>query len=246
MSPELNARDVAAIAMELQALQTPAETAEQVVKYAQHQLDADHAGITLITAKGSLETLAPTDPLVEAVDALQYELGEGACLDSSWEGQTLAAEDLSTDRRWPNWGPKVAASGIISALAAELRTDQRRIGAINLYWSRRRKISVDDAAYAQNFARHAALALQASLNEANLQVALDTRKLIGQAQGILMERFDLDDNQAFCVLKRYSQDHNIKLRMVAERLIETRRLPDDSRPGEHAWGISGEEPVGRG
>jgi AmiR/NasT family two-component response regulator len=81
------------------------------------------------------------------------------------------------------------------------------------------------------FARHAALALSRAWNEAGLDTALDTRKLIGQAQGILMERHDLDEARAFEVLRRYSQDHNTKLRDVAAHLIETRRLPTKpSRP----------------
>ena len=75
------------------------------------------------------------------------------------------------------------------------------------------------------FARHAAVAMTASWNEAGLNTALDTRKLIGQAQGLLMERHGLDGDRAFEVLRRYSQDHNIKLRDVAAHLIETRRLP---------------------
>lgn len=233
MSPELNAREFADLAEATHAKPDPTETAEQVVAFARHQLDADWAGITLIASGGRLTTLAPSDPLVETVDRLQYDLDEGTCRDSSWHGQTLTAVDLGSDPRWPRWGPQVAALGINSALAAELATDTRRIGSINLYWGRRRNISADDAAYAHIFARHAALALRTSLNEANLHVALDTRKLIGAAQGILMERHGLDLDQAFQVLRRYSQDNNLKLRAVAEQLVATRKLPDSDRSRRH-------------
>jgi AmiR/NasT family two-component response regulator len=82
------------------------------------------------------------------------------------------------------------------------------------------------------FARHAALALSGAMNEAELNVALDSRKLVGQAQGILMERYGLDEARAFAVLRRYSQDHNLKLRRVAEYLVSHRRLPMHERADE--------------
>jgi len=104
--------------------------------------------------------------------------------------------------------------------------DDGRAGSINLYWRRPRCFQADDVAFAYIFARHAAVALEHSLELAGLNVALDGRKLIGQAQGILMERHGLDEKQAFEVLRRYSQDHNLKLRQVAEYLVSTRQLPD--------------------
>jgi AmiR/NasT family two-component response regulator len=75
-------------------------------------------------------------------------------------------------------------------------------------------------------ARHAAVAMASTREQDNLWKAIDARQLIGQAQGILMERFAIDADQAFTVLRRYSQDRNLKLNVVAQRLIETRRLPD--------------------
>ena len=111
-------------------------------------------------------------------------------------------------------------------LAAELTADRgRRLGSINVYWTDRREFVDDELAFVNIFARHAALALEGSLDKAGLNVALDSRKRIGQAQGILMERFGLDEAAAFEVLRRYSQDHNIKLRDVAENLVTTRKLP---------------------
>lgn len=229
----MSVREFADLAENLHAAPTPDRTAEQVVSYARQQLDADYGGITLIRRGGKLETIAPTDPLVEKVDILQYELDEGSCRDASWHRETLASEDLAVDPRWPSWAPKVAGLGIASCLAAELTdADDRRIGAVNLYWTRPRRFSSDDIAFANIFARHAALALTTSFKLAGINVALDGRKLIGQAQGILMERHGLDEARAFEVLKRYSQDHNIKLRHVAEHLIANRRLPteDDVEP----------------
>ena len=69
------------------------------------------------------------------------------------------------------------------------------------------------------------IAISSASQEDNLTAAIDARKVVGHAQGILMERYHLDADRAFAVLQRYSQDHNVKLRIVAERLIATRQLP---------------------
>jgi GAF domain-containing protein len=163
---------------------------------------------------------------VSWADVLQSELDEGPCRDGSWERQTLIVGDLAADGRWRRWAAKVTALGIASMLAAELTGSQaRRIGSINVYWTQRRTFSADDIAFVNIFARHAALALAQSWNEAGLNAALDARKLIGQAQGILMEHYGLDETRAFEVLRRYSQDHNVKLRHVASHVIAARQLP---------------------
>lgn len=226
MPPESDALEFARIAEALQAAPTPTRTAEEIVDYIRDQLDADHAGITLIRGRKRLQTIAASDPLVERADTLQYELDEGPCRDTSWHQETLLCSDLATDERWPQWAAKVVALGVSSVLAAELTAvEDRRIGSINVYWTQRRMFTADDIAFANIFARHAAIALSEALNEAGFNVALDGRKLIGQAQGILMERYDLDEPRAFEVLRRYSQDHNLKLRRVAEYLVSTRKLP---------------------
>ncbi len=226
MARDLDASEFASMAKALQAAPSPSRTAEQTIDYLCEQLDADHAGITLIRARGRLETAAATDDVPRRADSLQAELGEGPCLDGSWPHETLVIRDLSDENRWPRWAAKVAALGVRSLLAAELTSvEDQRIGAINVYWTRPRMVTADDVAFTSIFARHAALALSSSLKDATLNVALDSRKLIGQAQGILMERYGLDEGRAFEVLRRYSQDHNLKLRRVAEHLVSTRKLP---------------------
>lgn len=225
-----DALDFAELAATLQSAPTPTETAEDIVGYVRAQLDADQAGISLFRSRNRLETIAPTDPLVGQLDRLQDELGEGPCYDSAWPGQTLTVRDITHDDRWPTWAARVTVLGVASMLATELTTvEGRRIGSINTYWNQPRGFTQDDVAFMAIFARHAALALAHSWTEAGLNTALDSRKLIGQAQGILMERHDLDEARAFEVLRRYSQDHNIKLRDVAAYLIETRQLPARTR-----------------
>lgn len=225
MTPDPDPLEFAQIAETLQAAPTPSHTAGEIVGYVRDQLDADHAGLTLIRKTG-LETIAATDARVTQADAWQDELNEGPCQDGSWDRETLGVGDLTIDGRWPRWAERVAQAGIASILAAELTNlDGRRVGALTVYWTEPHGFTIDDIAFVSIFAHHAAVALVESLREADLNITLDSRKRIGQAQGILMERYDLDRDQAFEVLRRYSQDHNIKLRHVAEHLVTTRELP---------------------
>jgi GAF domain-containing protein len=136
--------------------------------------------------------------------------------------------DIQVDPRWMSWGPAVAELGLRSVLSLRLETRSRRYGSLNLYAERVDAFDQDDLAVATIFVRHASVALANAHNEEGLQVAIDARKLIGQAQGILMERFDIDADRAFEFLRRQSQAHNVKLRYVAEWVVDHRRSPDAS------------------
>ncbi|MCW2786856.1 MAG: hypothetical protein JWP74_3373, partial [Marmoricola sp.] len=168
------------------------ETAEGVVALACDTLDCGYAGMTVFKAGGSFETLAPTHPIVLQADLLQYELGEGPCVQAAWEDDTFVSNDLASDPRWATWGPKAAALGFGSLLAARLAIGGRTIGALNLYSTQTREYSDDDRATAMIFASHAAATIMSVRERENLREAVEGRTVIGQAQGILMERFDLD------------------------------------------------------
>jgi len=203
-----------------------AETAEGVVALACDTLDCTYAGLTVFRAGGSFETLAPTDPLVSEADQLQYQLREGPCVEAAWEDETFVSNDLANDPRYPSWGPKAAAMGFGSLLAARLTIGDSTIGALNLYATETREYSLDDRDTAVVFASHAAATIMTVRERDNLKEAVEGRTLIGQAQGILMERFDLDAQRAFAVLRRFSQTQNVKLRQVAELVIENGSLPE--------------------
>jgi GAF domain-containing protein len=203
-----------------------AETAESVVRLACDTLDCQHAGLTVFRAGGTFETLAPTGPLVAEADKLQYELGEGPCVEAAWEEETFVSNDLARDPRYPNWGPKAAVLGFGSLLASRLSIGDKAIGALNLYATDTREYSADDRDTAVIFASHAAATIMTVRERENLKEAVEGRTLIGQAQGILMERFDLDGPRSFSVLRRFSQAQNLKLRRVAELVIENGTLPD--------------------
>jgi ANTAR domain/GAF domain len=227
-APVLDPREFARLADALHDAPSASRTAEQVLSFAVQQLDADHGGIVLLRRGRRLDTIAATDPLVACADGFQCDLDEGPCREPVQHGEAILVADLRADQRWPRWGPKVADLGVTSLMTIHFSNyEGRSAGSINLYWRQPREFLADDIAFTDVFARHAALALSASLEIAGLNVALDGRKLIGQAQGILMGRHDLTASQAFEVLRRYSQDHNMKLRVVAEYLVATRSLPPD-------------------
>ncbi len=204
---------------------TLVDTAESVVALACETLDCEYAGLTLFRPGGTFETMAPTSPLVIDADHLQYELAEGPCVEAAWEQDTFVSNNLATDPRWPLWGPKAATLGFGSLLAARLTIGGTSMGALNLYSVSEREFSLEDRDTAVIFATHAAAPLISVRERDNLRIAVDGRTLIGQAQGILMQRFEVDAGTAFAVLRRYSQAENLKLRAVAELVIERGELP---------------------
>ncbi|MFY0408881.1 GAF and ANTAR domain-containing protein [Solicola sp. PLA-1-18] len=229
MSADLRT-DLAVLARELSQGTGLSSTVEQVVEFARRTFGATEAGITLIR-DGRLETVAATSPAVRSADEAQHELGEGPCVEAATESRTVWSGDLGTDDRWPTWGPRAVELGFVSVLATEMHAGGRRVGALNLYRATSGPFDPEDASLAQDFAQHSAVALSHLLRIDHLEVALSTRTLIGQAQGILMERHGVDAERAFSILRRYSQDENVKLRDVAQRLVLTSRLEHPRRPG---------------
>ena len=201
------------------------EVVNQLVRFAVQSLRTDFGGITLINPGKRFETVGATHPTVLQADALQYELGEGPCVDASLRSKSLSSSDLASDPRWPRWGPMASELGFRSVISAELNARGRRIGAINLYGDATTEFTAEDLETAQLFAYQGSLALSYARSEEGLRQAVDSRTLIGQAQGVLMERFGIGAEQAFAVLRRFSQENGTKLRDIATHVIEERELP---------------------
>lgn len=195
----------------------------------------DFAGLFILAEEG-VQTLAHSDSIVIEVDALQHRAGEGPCLDAIAEGATVYADDLLDDTRWPRFGPEASAAGIRSALAIALSADATR-GALNLYASFPAAFSVLDRANAHILATLAGFALSGAESRdeeerriGELRSGLISREVIGQAQGILMERERITADQAFDILRRASQRLNVKLRDVAQNLVDTGERPRTEGP----------------
>ncbi|MEP7045044.1 MAG: GAF and ANTAR domain-containing protein [Ilumatobacteraceae bacterium] len=223
-------RNLAAVARELFAPGSVTGSLQLTVRLAVTSIEGcDFAGIFVIR-DDAVVTAAASDPLVVELDDLQFSTNEGPCLDAMAVGGTSYAADLDDDARWPAFGPAAAAAGIRSAVA--YRLSSHPVSALNLYARLPAAFGATDRAKGLIFATLAGIALDAAgeraLEEqrvANLHEALHTRELIGQAQGILIERERITADQAFEVLRRASQHLNVKLREVARNLVETGETP---------------------
>jgi len=185
-----------------------------------------YAGISMVHRNRTIDTTAATHDLVNRGDELQYTLGEGPCLDAIWHYDTVISANLAEEDRWTKWAPCVAAElNIRSMLALRLFTSTELVGALNLYSKDIDAFDEDDAYTGTYLAAQVAVAVAETRQIDSLRIGALNRTVIGQAQGILMERYRIDADQAFNVLRRVSQDNNIKLILVADELVRTRRTP---------------------
>jgi GAF domain-containing protein len=226
------AQGVAETAQTLFAAGSVIDTLDSVVTTAVASIDGcDWAGIFLFDGD-VVVTPAYTDPIVMEADSLQHISGEGPCLDAIAQRLVFYAEDLSSDPRWPGFASRAAALGIRCALALPLSSEGHR-GAVNLYARLPNAFEVVDRAKAVILSSLASLALTVAYSHedeerraAGFAAALRTREVIGEALGILMERERISANQAFDILRRASQHLNIKLRDIAQDLVDTGEDPD--------------------
>jgi GAF domain-containing protein len=184
----------------------------------------EQAGISLLQHK-SVHTPASVGPLAAACDRLQERLGDGPCVTALLEDEVIRIDDIAEDGRWPEFAVGAKALGVRSLLACRLATQRDKLGAMNLYSTEPHAFDDASQALALGYAAHVGLALSAFDREANLRRALESREVIGQAMGILMERHRITATQAFDVMVHASQRTNIKLRVVAEQLVRTGSLP---------------------
>lgn len=212
-----------------------AATLREIVRLAQDSIEGcDGATVLALDPEGVATTVAATDPAVEALDRMQIDAGEGPGIDAATGNVTADVQDLADEDRWPAFCARAVHSEIRSVLALPL--SEEGSSSLNLFARAPAAFDTTDRARGQLFAALALLALEASeqradelLHSGHLEIAIRTREVIGQAQGILMERERITADQAFAELRRASQHLNVKLAAVAERLVETGELP--GRPG---------------
>jgi len=186
---------------------------------------AQHASISQIRRGREVRTLAATDELPRAIDHAQYDSGEGPCLDSLYQQETVRLSDLTVETRWPDFVTRARELGVGSMLAVQLFVSGDGLGALNLTSEKPNAFDDESEHVALLFAAHAAVAMSSEQARHDLRAAVRTRETIGQAQGILMERFKLPPALAFRLLVRASQDTNRKLNDIADDLTRTGHLP---------------------
>jgi GAF domain-containing protein len=183
----------------------------------------DHVGITLVHRDGRVETRARTDSAVDELDALQYALHEGPCLHAIHTGDTVRVEHARHEQRWPAFMRRAADLGLRSMLGVRLNVGTHTVGALNMYSFSADEMDAETEQLAELFAAHVALALGHAERLENLNVALSSRKTIGLALGILMEKLDIDEDTAFAYLTRMSASNETQLRDVAASVVDEAR-----------------------
>lgn len=184
---------------------------------------ADTVGVLLVASGGKFESLAGTSELPHKLDELQMQFAEGPCVEAALEELVVRTDDFRTEERWPLYSAAAIEHGILSGLSIKLYTAERTAGALNMFSTKPRGFGADDETIGAILAAHAAAAILASREGEQLKSAMATRDRIGQAKGIIMERYGVDEVRAFEMLKQLSQDSNVKLAEVAQRVIDTRK-----------------------
>ena len=180
--------------------------------------DVEAASITVNHANGPLETIAPTAEKLVELDAAQYQLHEGPCYETATDEVHVTAPNLAADERFPRYAKVALAAGIRAQAGVRLFDSSKSQDALNLYSTKVGAFENFDS-FAALFSHQAAVAIAYAREVHNLGEAVRTRKTIGQAIGIVMERYQLTEERAFAFLTRLSQHRNVKLRLVAQEII---------------------------
>lgn len=194
---------------------------------------AEDASISLVASRRTVQSRVPSSPLCTEVDAIQSETGQGPCLDAMFDHRTVHVPDMASERRWPDFAQRAAEAGAASMLSFQLFVEGDTLGALNLYARVPRAFDEESEHVGLLFSAHAAVAFSAVRTQENLQTGLDTRDVIGQAKGMLMERYGISGDVAFSLLTRVSRTGNQRLRDVSEQLVTTRELPGQPRRPPH-------------
>lgn len=214
------------IARALVAEQDAQATLGRMVKLAVETIDScQHCGVSIVEGR-RIVSPASSDEIPAIVDRLQFESGEGPCIDAIKDHEVFQTGRLSEESRWPNFAHRASTeSGIESILSFRLFVDGDTMGSLNLYSEQHDAFDDHDVAFGAVFAAHAAVAWSTSRTIENLRKGIQTRELIGEAVGILMARQDVSEAEAFDILTRASQRLNVKLRLIAEDVVHPKGPP---------------------
>src|SRR3954466_2630961 len=188
----------------------------------------------LLLIKGRPSTVVHTGQLAVDLDETQYERGHGPCLNAARTGQLTEIADTRTESRWPDYARQAAEHGNLSSLSIPLLidADQQVTGALNIYARQPDAFNDESRSAATRFGPYASVAAgnlyayQSARDLAdNLQTALESRAVIDQSKGVLIERYKLTSDQAFQQLTQASMNANRKVRDIADELVHTGELP---------------------
>jgi transcriptional regulator with GAF, ATPase, and Fis domain len=188
----------------------------------------DHASL-LVRRDGRYVTIGASDRIAQRIDDLERLAGDGPCVDAIEEETPQVETDLTTPNQWPKLAAQlVAETPVRGAMGFRILVDKRKTGALNLFSDKAGVFDTEAAGQAVVLASFASVAINAVAqgeDVATLRRGLMSNREIGKAVGMLMMLNGVDEHQAFDILRRYSQDLNIKLADVARTVIEHRGNP---------------------
>jgi GAF domain-containing protein len=211
---------------------------QQVAELSKTVMPGEPEASIFVMGKDRPTTVVTTGDLATRLDEVQFSQHQGPCLHAATSGELTEIRDTRIETRWADYTRRAAEEGNFSSLSVPLPIDDDLVGALNIYARRAHAFDEESRAEAVRFGPYAGVALSnihaySSARELaeNLQAALESRAVIDQAKGILMERHKLTADQAFQLLAHSSMRQNTKLRVIAEQLVLTGDLPgSDLRP----------------
>jgi GAF domain-containing protein len=181
---------------------------------------AQYAGVTVTRNARHIDTPAATHKWPILLDEIQQRHREGPCLTAAWEEKTVHVADLETDDRFPLYRrDALEQTPIRSVMALQMFIAGETMGALNVYAEQAHAFGQESRAIGLVFAAHSSVAWNAARRDEQFKRALASRDTIGQAKGMIMERYGVDAVQAFEVLRKLSQDSNVPLVQVATELV---------------------------
>lgn len=224
------AEQMSELARSLQAENNPQEVLAHLVRAAIELVPgADEGSISVVAGRREVQSQAPSSDLPKQVDALQSEVNQGPCLDAVYEHETVTVPDMASEQRWPDFSRKAAELGAASMLSFQLYVEGDNLGALNLYGRTPNAFTEESDQVGLLIASHAAIAFADAQKLGQMRDAMRSRDVIGQAKGILMERYGITAQNAFVMLTQTSSHTNTKLLDVAEHLATTGALPSQRR-----------------
>jgi GAF domain-containing protein len=213
---------MAELARAMAGRRTPEEILAEVTTAAVELIPGvDTAGVLLVRKNG-FESLAGTMDIPHRLDELQMKFNEGPCIQAAVDDVVVRTDDFRDEARWPQYSPAVVEVGVLSGISFKLFTADQTAGALNFFGFKPHTWSTEDETVGSVLAAQATAAILANQQGRQLETALLTRDRIGQAKGVIMERYQVDDMRAFDMLRMLSQESNIKLAEVAAKVIDTR------------------------
>ena len=221
-----------ALARVVVADREPSEVLTEITGIARRAMPSVEAASVTLIREDKPFTAAYDGQMALDADELQYERGYGPCVDAGRAGQMFLVDDMRTEQRWPDYAQNVLACGVLSSLSVPRPFQSVTIGALNTYAGQPKVFDDDDLELAQEVAAWIAVAVgnaeaaaRISDDLIQLRTVMTSRACIEQAKGILIERHETTEDEAFTMLAHASQRTNTKLRDVADELVRTGAVP---------------------